>query len=171
MRDVKKLPAGNSSACYDPGQKTPRASKGAVIRSAFFTTRKHQFSQLLPAELQRAAGTRPLRMCGSTGASVARRAEPEGGVCPLRNPWGSAHSLLQILHYMQRSRSVPCERDNEISRTLSPFCNVLLGKCPLISSSEVNGSFCCAKLTGYFLILLCTSLPLTNWQSQHSCLL
>lgn len=37
-------------------------------------------------ELQRAAGTRPLRMCGSTGAPPAWRGVPGGHVSPLRNP-------------------------------------------------------------------------------------
>lgn len=44
-----------------------------------------------------------------------------------------------------------------VSQILSPLCNMLLGKCPLISNGEVS-SFCCTKLTRYFPILFYTSL-------------
>lgn len=53
---MKKLPAGNFSVCYDTGDKMPRASEGAVIRSALVKTKKYQFPWLHLAELGSCGG-------------------------------------------------------------------------------------------------------------------
>lgn len=152
----------------------PRTSKVAAIQSVLVTTNFPGSSQQSWGAVELPTRHTALRDVWEHSVPLARRAVPGGHVSAWETPCEAVltpccrHSLLGTgEHYMQRSESLSWEG----SLSLSPLCNILWGKCSLISSSEVNSSFCCTKLTSYFLILLCTSLFLTNWQSQHSCLL